>query len=99
MRGLGGGARPRQGAIELGEDDRPFESVWQMETLNPKEGRDLPKIRPELQIADTYTGFLGITGSPLTCRRRNCKKAPPLGGGVVKRVLFLGADAVQRPGF
>lgn len=72
-----------------------MERVWQMKNLNPKEGRDLPK----LQSADMDTGFLGITGSPLTCRRRNCKKAPPLGGGIVKRVLFLGAEAVQRPGF
>lgn len=67
-----------------------------MENLNPKEGRDLPKVRA---AANRSSAFLGITRSHLTGRRRNCKKAPPLGGGIVKRELFLGADAVQRPGF
>lgn len=67
-----------------------------MQNLNPKEGRDLSKVRA---AANMYSAFVGITRSHLTCRRRNYKKAPPLGGGIIKRVLFLLADAVQCQGF
>lgn len=63
-----------------------------MQNLDPEKGRDSPAVRA---AANMYTAFVGITRSYLTCRRRNYKKPPPLGGRIIKRLLFLGAEAVQ----
>lgn len=67
-----------------------------MENLDSEKGRDLPKVKA---AANMYNVFVGITRSYLTCRRRNYKKAPPLGRGIIKRLISLGADAVQSQGF
>lgn len=67
-----------------------------MRNLASKEGKGLPKVRV---AANMHSAFLGITRSPLTCRRRNCQKAPPLGGGIVQRALSLGLMQSSAPAF
>lgn len=67
-----------------------------MENLEPKKGRDLLKVRA---AANMYSAFVGITRSYPSCGRRNYKKAPPLCKGIIKTLLFLGTEVVQRQGF